>query len=165
MRGVLIGLFLILVSFGTAQAVEKQVGPREVVMTYLLAMNDGNMSANLPIYSKATQKMLARHPSNNPTAGKQLFNAYVLCPIDRVQDLNGFAVVRYHLSHRKCAPFFLIYEDNAWKLDMTMMQRAVRFNQINEWRFNLAEPNPYMFAFSDWVFDRTGAPETIRTKK
>jgi hypothetical protein len=43
-------------------------------------------------------------------------------------------------------------------LDLTMMQRAIRFGRANARHFDLAANNPYRFAFADWRFDANGFP-------
>ncbi|MCH6588302.1 MAG: hypothetical protein IH805_08325 [Proteobacteria bacterium] len=39
------------------------------------------------------------------------------------------------------------------------MQRALRFNHSNYWRFDMSARHPYRFAFDDWAFDRHGFPK------
>lgn len=139
--------------------------PEHVVAQYLLEMEKGSISPNLPVYSEASKRMMILSPSNNSQASRNLFRAYLPCIIDRTQVLNGFAVVRYRLQDRRCAPFFLIEEKGEWKLDMVMMRQALRFDQISEWRFDLGVRNPYSFAFQDWKFDRVGKPIAVLAPK
>ena len=68
------------------------------------------------------------------------------------------AVVRYGVDERRCNPYFLQFEDGAWRLDLTAMQKIIQFNQKNQWHFRLGQPNPYSFAFSDWRLDEYGFP-------
>ena len=49
-----------------------------------------------------------------------------------------------------------------WTLDLTMMQRAVRFGRSNAWRFDMRVEHVYAYAFADWVFDRHGFPKKRR---
>jgi hypothetical protein len=72
---------------------------------------------------------------------------------------NKLSVVRYRQEDRTCAPYFLIFENGGWKLDLTMMQKAIRFNHMNEWHFDRAATHPYGFAFQDWSFDTNGFPQ------
>ena len=53
-------------------------------------------------------------------------------------------------------------EDGSWKLDLTMMTRALSFNHRNEWRFKMNIRHPYWFAFEDWRFDKHGFPHEPR---
>jgi len=46
-----------------------------------------------------------------------------------------------------------------WRLDLTMMQSAIRFGCSNAWRFPDGPPADYAFAFNDWAFDGNGFPK------
>ena len=67
-------------------------------------------------------------------------------------------MIRYPIPQRACAPFFFERIAGAWALDLTMMQRAVRFGRSNAWRFDPGAEHSYAFAFEDWRFDRNGFP-------
>ncbi len=69
------------------------------------------------------------------------------------------AVIRYPPGERACASWFFRRAGGAWALDLTMMQRALRFNHSNYWRFDMSARHPYRFAFDDWAFDRHGFPK------
>jgi uncharacterized protein len=68
------------------------------------------------------------------------------------------AVIRYAPAERQCSPWFLALEDGRWRLDLTVMQEAIRFGRDNSWRFADGVPETYAFAFGDWSFDRNGFP-------
>ena len=72
------------------------------------------------------------------------------------------AVIRYPIAQRACAPFFFQRIGGAWALDLTMMQRAIRFGRSNAWRFDHAAEHPYRFAFTDWRFDQNGFPSRAK---
>lgn len=67
-------------------------------------------------------------------------------------------MIRYPPAERACAPWFFERSGAAWTLDLTMMQRAVRFNHNNYWRLDPGVEHPYGFGFEDWRFDRHGFP-------
>jgi uncharacterized protein len=75
--------------------------------------------------------------------------------------MNGardLAVVRYPPEERKCSPWFLVEEGGKWRLDLTMMQKAIRFGRSNAWHFDPRVDHAYRFAFEDWHFDPQGFP-------
>ncbi len=67
-------------------------------------------------------------------------------------------MIRYPVEDRACAPWFFRRDGADWRLDLTMMQRAIRFGRTNAWRFAPGVEHPYRFAFTDWTFDRHGFP-------
>ncbi len=71
-------------------------------------------------------------------------------------------MIRYPIKERACAPWFFRKIDGAWALDLTMMQRAIRFGRSNAWRFDFDVSHPYEYAFADWKFDRHGFPRKRR---
>jgi len=134
--------------------------PEEVVGKYIDAMQNYNADPNLDIYTDATKNMM-RNWRVTKGQMKNIVNTYKKC---RVLDrkINGnLAVVRYPVNDRKCSPFFLMKENKLWKLDLTMMQTSIIFNHKNLWRFKNRD-HKYMFAFSDWSFDRNGYPHSLK---
>ena len=80
----------------------------------------------------------------------------------RIGPDSRYAVVRYPVRERACAPWFFQRAGGYWLLDLTMMQKAIRFGRGNAWRFDLGVDHPYRFAFTDWRFDRNGFPRRQR---
>lgn len=139
-----------------AQAGTEQ-SPEEVVAAYLAAMKDRNSNPDLPIYSEATKEMQKKWVV---TAGQMdmLSRTYEKCASGNKDHVIGptHAVVRYYAADRSCSPFFLVKENGEWKLDLTMMQKAIRFNHLNQWHFDMSVRHDYEFAFTDWSFDKNG---------
>ena len=80
----------------------------------------------------------------------------------RIAPSGDLAVVRYPPAARACAPWFLVREGGLWRLDLTMMQGALRFGRTNAWRLDPGTSHPYGFAFADWRFDRHGFPRVAK---
>lgn len=76
----------------------------------------------------------------------------------RVDPGRRYAVIRYPVDERQCAPWFFERIDGGWALDLTMMQRALRFGRDNSWHFDPTAEHPYLYAFGDWSFDARGYP-------
>lgn len=135
-------------------------GPSQVVAAYLSAMEQRNGSPELSIYSEDTKSMMRKWVVT-PAQMDNVAKTFAKCRAEAAKVQGDRAVVRYPVEERPCSPYFLVLENGAWKLDLTMMQKAIRFNHRNEWHF---DPNyapgsePYGFAFSGWRFDRYGFP-------
>ncbi len=133
--------------------------PEDTLLTYLRLLQDRNASADLAIYTPETRDMLQGWVMT-PAQMDNVIKTYRRCHpeparYDRAGDL---AVIRYPVGERQCAPWFFRRIDGAWALDLTMMQRAIRFGRSNAWRFDTTVEQPYAYAFRDWRFDRNGFP-------
>ena len=133
--------------------------PASVVAAYHRILAAGNADASLPIYSQATQAMRQKWVVT-PAQMKNELQAYAACDVDQtiVLKKSGLAVVRYKIAQRQCAPYFLVYEDGAWRLDFAAMMQYIRFNVSNEWHMDMSKPLPYADAFRDWSFNKDGYP-------
>lgn len=131
--------------------------PMAIVEQYLLAMAEGNSSADLPLYSSASRLALQlRRVSDNQMAN--VARAYEKCGTPDVLVLRSLAVVRYRIEERKCAPFLLFRENNTWVLDFVMAAASLRFSENDEWHFGDQIPRAYEFGFVDWTIDENGFP-------
>lgn len=139
--------------------------PRAVLAAYREAMDRRNGSPELSIYTGKTQTFLRQW---TVTAAQMDNQARSLeeCPSGALKVKAGFAVLRYPVSSRRCPPYFFRMEDGRWRLDLTMMSKAIRFNHRNQWHFApeyRRGGEAYTFAFSDWQFDEHGFPLTRET--
>lgn len=141
------------------EPVQAGSSPADTVQAYLKAMSNRDARPELPLYSKATRQMLAGW-TVTPAQMDNIVRVYKKCgepelrhPLD-----DQHAVLRYPVSERTCAPWFLVREDDSWRLDLTMMQQAIRFNNRNEWHFVPGVGHPYEAAFNDLYLDRNGFP-------
>ncbi len=134
--------------------------PEETLQAYFAAMAGRDERADLPIYSAASQRMLKGWVVT-PAQMDNVVRSYRRCRTDRSQaNRSGDrAVIRYRVSDRACAPWFFRIEGGRWRLDLTLMQGAIRFGRSNAWRFADKPPADYAFAFGDWDFDRNGFPK------
>lgn len=139
--------------------VASAASPDQIVVAYLTTMQSRNSNPDLPIYSEETKQM-QKNWVVTPAQMDMVVKTYAACAHDKTLiDSSKLAVVRYKLEDRACAPYFLVFEDGGWKLDLTMMQKAIRFNHMNQWHFDVRAAHPYGFAFQDWNFDGHGFPQ------
>ena len=141
------------VSFSAAES------PAETLSRYFLVLDQRIRNPDLDLYTPATRRML----SNWQTSEAQMANlvsTFERCRAEeaRVDSGRRFAVIRYPIAQRQCSPWFFEFIDGAWALDLTMMQRAIRFGRNSAWRFDQDADHPYAFAFEDWTFDSQGFP-------
>jgi len=132
-------------------------GPLLLVQAYHRVMESGNARPDLGIYTRATQQMM-KDWVVTPAQMRNMVNTYRKCSKTEVRIQGNYGVVRYELNERQCSPYFLQRENGAWKLDLSMMSNAIRFNHKNQWHFAMNVDHPYGFAFTDWRFDPRGFP-------
>jgi len=140
-------------------AVEAGNSPDATLAKYLAAMRERNANPELEIYTPATRQML-RNWVMTPGQMDNLVSTYRACHAEsaRVDASSSYAVIRYPVAERRCAPWFFERSGRVWALDLTMMQRAIRFGRDNSWHFERGAEHPYEFAFADWQLDAHGYP-------
>jgi len=153
---------LFLLSFLSAPPASAQnaaASPEATLASYMEAMRTRNASPDIYIYSNGTRAMLAEWVMTSAQMNN-VERAYRDCAAEPALygPLKDRAVIRYRLEDRHCSPWFFVYEDEGWRLDLTMMQHAIRFGGGNAWRLIPNVAHPYTFAFEDWRFDRNGFP-------
>lgn len=138
---------------------ESGLTPQDVLYRYLQKLENRNANPNWPLYTAATQDMMQ---SWTVTPGQMDNEARSLrkCGPGQliIEDDLRHAVVRHGYQDRHCTPYFFKKEDGGWKLDLSLMGNTVRFNNKNQWRFDLSKAHDYGFAFTDWAFDKNGYP-------
>jgi uncharacterized protein len=133
--------------------------PLETLVRYFAAMDQRNGDPALPLYTPQTRRMLEGWVMT-PAQMDTLVSTYRRCEREPTlrDEARGLAVIRYPPTARACAPFFFQRAAEGWQLDLTMMQRALRFGRSNAWHFDRSAEHPYGFAFEDWRFDANGFP-------
>jgi uncharacterized protein len=144
---------------GTGGAGDSPEGlsPAEVVDAYIAAMEAGEGSAELRLYTPETREMMRGWVVTRAQM-RAAVDAYQDCGQANVFEDGTRAVVRYPPADRACAPFVLSRGDEGWQLDLAFMSRVILFNHRNEWHFGAAVPDEIAFAFRDWRFDENGFP-------
>ncbi len=135
--------------------------PHETLRRYLAAMAERNGAPDLALYTPDTRAMLAQW-TITPAQMDMVVKSYRECTAEPARVRGQLAVIRFPIGQRKCAPFFFRQSAKGWQLDLTMMQKAIRFGRSNAWHLDTSVRHPYEFAFSDWIFDAHGFPSQAR---
>jgi len=138
--------------------------PTQVVEAYHQAMQNRDASADLPIYSKESQQLIKQW-AMTPAQMDNVAKTFAKCRIDEALILLDLAAVRYDVKQRQCSPYFLLYEDGAWRLDLAAMFSVIQFNHNNYWHLKPKTHNPYGFAFGGWTFDKNRYPHMANPEK
>ena len=135
--------------------------PEETFSKYINAMREHNPSPELDIYTKQTREMLSGW-NVTTTQMDNIVKAYKGCygAETKFNDSYTLAVIRYNLAQKQCSPWFFKNISGNWLLDLTMMQRAIRFGPGNAWHFVAGLQHEYEFGFADWKFNNNGYPVT-----
>ena len=133
--------------------------PKETLAAYLAAMAAHDAAVDSALYTPETRAMLAGWVMTRAQMDN-VVSTYRGCGVatERRDVADTLAVLRYPIKDRQCSPWFLRRAGNDWQLDLTMMQKAIRFGRDNSWRLLPGAPHPYEFAFEDWRFDGNGFP-------
>jgi uncharacterized protein len=147
----------------TRPDVDPAVTPEGAIDAYLEAMRARNARPDLALYSRTTRAMLGDWTI---TAAQMdaIARAYAGCGRREVRydPSSERAVVRYAIGERNCAPWFLVRENGAWRIDLAASQDAIRFNHRNQWRLAERDASGYGFGFTDWRLDDNGFPIAAR---
>ena len=152
--------------FGSIAAVGKSFDypktPEEVLILYLTVMKQHNNNPDLPIYTEHSKQMLKTWKVT-PSQMDNMVRTYNSCNPDETKydSTDLLAVIHYPVNQKQCSPWFFQKVGDIWKLDLTMMQKAVRFDNKNQWHFVPGVTHHYGFAFSDWTFDSAGYPISV----
>ncbi len=76
-------------------------------------------------------------------------------PVCIIKD--SFAVIKWSLSDKQCAPSFLRKDSTGWMYDIAAMNKNLGFDTRNHWRMQ-RQDHAFMFAFNDIYFDSFGRP-------
>jgi uncharacterized protein len=148
-------------SFRSGPEVAAGTSPDATVGAYLRAMEARNGASALAVYSAGTRAFL-RDRVVTPAQMDSVARSYRRCHPEPAHTRGDRAVIRYPVSERACAPWFLVREEGRWRLDLETASRVIRFGRDNAWHFGVAAEHPYAFAFGDWTLDRHGYPQAPR---
>jgi len=135
--------------------------PMETLERYRLSLQRRIKDPHLGIYTPATRQFFSQWlvtDGQQNNALRELERSWSTAEVFTAEVAGErLAVVRFPVSARQSAPFFLRYCRAGWQLDFATMSRVLGFNQRNQWHMRSYD-HPFGFAFSDWHFDNHGFP-------
>jgi hypothetical protein len=137
--------------------------PEQTYAAYMEATRNLAHHWDMDFYSEKTKEMFKNRRPVTKTQLKNAANELKECPSFRTKysDDGKYAITYSKVSKRNCNPYFYVLEqDNKWRLDMDTMSKAMVMDNKNRWRFrkNYMD-HPYMPIFeSMWRIDKNGWP-------
>lgn len=135
--------------------------PMETLERYRLSLQRRIKDPHLGIYTPATRQFFSQWlvtDGQQNNALRELERSWSTAEVFTAEVAGErLAVVRFPVSARQSAPYFLSYCSAGWQLDFATMSRVLGFNQRNQWHMRSYD-HPFGFAFSDWHFDNHGFP-------
>ena len=134
-----------------------QPTPMQTLERYILALSWHVKDPNLGIFTEDTRVFFrkwlvtdAQQDNERNTLERARDAARTIITGDR-------AVIRFPIADRHAGPYFLRRGGQGWMLDFAAMSGVIGFNHKNQWFFRSTD-HPFMFGFTDLVFDRRGFP-------
>ncbi len=135
--------------------------PLDTLKRYRLSLQRRIKDPNLDIYTPATQQFFSQWLVTDGQQNNALRDLERGLPMAEVFEAEAtgerLVVIRFPVSQRQNAPYFLRYSGYGWQLDFATMSRVLGFNHRNQWHQRSTD-HPFGFAFSDWRFDNHGFP-------
>lgn len=144
----------------TISVLANGASPAAVLAEYVARMQNRDANPDLELYTPATRRMLGEWVMT-PAQMDNIVKTYQRCnaEAERTDASGRLSVIRYPVRQRQCAPWFFEKINGRWALDLTMMQKAIRFGRDNSWHFEIGVGHHYEYAFTDWTFDVYGFPQ------
>lgn len=134
-----------------------QPTPLAALECYRQVLAEHVKDAELTLFTPATREFFASWLVTDAQQNNELRDLENNLPSALVYEQGTLAVVRFPVERRENAPYFLEKTADGWQLDFSTMSRIVGFNRRNQWFLRTLD-HPFMFAFSDWRFDKNGFP-------
>ena len=134
-----------------------QPSPQQTLAVYLEVLRGHIKDPNLELYSPETRDFFSKWLVTDAQQDNERRSLEAHIGKGQVLQRDGRAVIRFPVTKRGSAPYFLVRGEEGWMLDFASMCKLVGFNHRNQWHLRSLD-NPFMFAFADWRFDQHGFP-------
>lgn len=133
-----------------------QDSPKATLQAYQHALRNHVKDPNLSLFTPQTREFFSTWVVTNAQQDNEL-RSLEKSTLEKIIVSGKYAVIRFPASSRTQPPYFLQKGTDGWMLDMVTMSQVVRMNHRNMWMFKSMD-HPFMFAFTDWSFDKNGFP-------
>ena len=140
-----------------AETFGPQPSPLQALKLYQTILKLYIKDPNLGIYTAETRKFFAQWIVTDAQQNNELNSLQKVLSQAAVFQDNSRAVIRFPISNRQTAPYFLRRSDQGWMLDFAAMHKFIGFNHLNQWFFRSPD-HEFMFAFEDVRLDQHGFP-------
>ena len=134
-----------------------QANPLASLRTYMEVLGRHIKDPDLGLYTPETRGFFRKWTVTDAQQENELQKLEKTLSLARVISNGNLAIIRFPLSDRSAAPYFLVRDEGKWMLDFASMSAHIGFNHMNQWFFR-TRTHGYMFGFDDTRFDRKGFP-------
>lgn len=132
-------LFLPAIAYADQSTVVKQA-----FQLYSDALKTHDKSRVLAHLNHNSRNMMKNRPYGATMMANEVRNIKMCGDAYAVVQQNR-AIIYFMTQKLTCNPYFMNYEHGAWRVDLHIMSRAIRFDQRNHWRFDRSVKHPYTF--------------------
>lgn len=136
-----------------------QSSPQQALAVYLEVVRGHIKDPDLGCYSPDTRVFFRKWLVTDAQQDNERRSLEAHIGQGQILQRDERAVIRFPVSERGSAPYFLVRGEEGWMLDFASMSKLVGFNHRNQWHLRSLD-HPFMFAFADWQFDGNGFPQT-----
>ncbi len=134
-----------------------QPSPQQTLQRYMQILRLRVKDPALGIYTDDTREFFRKWLVTDAQQDNELQTLQRTSGLAKTVVSGELAVIRFPVTDRHASPYFFRRGDQGWMLDFMAMSQTIGFNHKNQWFFRLTD-HPFMFAFTDLVFDRHGFP-------
>jgi len=140
-----------------AHEFDPQPSPQMVLEKYMEVLTLRIKDPNLELYTPETREFFKKCIVTDAQQDNSLRNLEKIITQATVFQHGNLAVIRFPITNRHAAPYFLRRNNKGWMLDFVTMNKTMGFNHKNQWFF-LIRNHSFMFGFEDVFFDKNGFP-------
>lgn len=131
--------------------------PRMALEKYMEVLALYIKDPNLELYTPETREFFKKWTVTDAQQDNSLRNLEKTVTQAIVFQRGNLAVIRFPITNRHAAPYFLRRNNKGWMLDFATMNKTMGFNHKNQWFFR-ARDHKFMFGFENVTFDKNGFP-------
>lgn len=142
-----------------AHQFDPQPSPQMVLEKYMQILELHIKDPNLELYTPETREFFKKWIVTDAQQDNSLRDLAKTVTQTTVFQHGNLAVIRFPITNRHGAPYFLRRNNKGWMLDFVTMNKTIGFNHKNQWFFRIRN-HSFMFGFEDVFFDKNGFPHT-----
>lgn len=158
----------------TVNANNPLMAPKVSLTNYITVLSNEGFKKSFPFFSDLSIEFISSTDyALNETERKREIQSVRRClSYGKEVRKDKTAVMRFPPSMTYCKPFFFLYEDGGWRIDVISMYYILQRKGSDEWVLNTKYKNPYKYAFvlsfddmADITYIRKNGEENETTKE